>query len=169
MKAIKFDEQNTVIAEDQQDTYLAVPAHNVGNKEGTLIMKIELSDEDLKFINENKYFWYSRWTFNQSFQPFSMFTNPAFVKLELLTDLSPEVLVEVIKSGYGIGNTKISSAFNDAIFRINTATERNVSYSIRDPKTGKIMTSLLTTWEILSEKMIALEMPETFFIIYPEQ
>lgn len=168
MKAISFDEQNTVIAKDQSE-YLQVPAHAVGNKEGQLIIKIEVSEEEQKFIQENGFFWYSRWTFNQPLQPFSMFTNPAFVKLDLLQDLSPEALVNTIKSGYGIGNTEVSTGSNDAIFRINNATQLNVSYSIRDPKSGRIITSLLSSWEVLSEKMIALDMPNTFFLIYPEQ
>lgn len=82
MKAIEFDGANMKIAE-HQDQYNTLPAFfNI--KEGSVIACFELSDEELKAVNETKRIYYKQLTFGKPMNPMLMSTN--FDELQTLTE-----------------------------------------------------------------------------------
>jgi len=73
MKSIKFPGCDLEIGKGQEE-YNVIHAMQVPGNEGEIIACFELSDEELKQINETKKIYYSRWTFGHPFQPMRLFT-----------------------------------------------------------------------------------------------
>lgn len=66
MKPIKFEQQNVVYAENQEQ-YIPLPANR--NDEGDVITCWELSKEEIQKINETGKLWIAVKTFNSPLQP----------------------------------------------------------------------------------------------------
>lgn len=88
----KFKEQNAVIAENQ-DEYLSIPGHIVGDKEGTVITRIVFSPEEIETINKTGGIYMSVLTFgktfgkeNRQFPPLMIHVDRPFPYLQHITD-----------------------------------------------------------------------------------
>ena len=68
MKAVDFDEQNVVISE-AQDEYMNLPALAADDEHGSVVSCWELSEEDLKKVQETRKVWLSCYTFGALLQP----------------------------------------------------------------------------------------------------
>lgn len=66
MKPIKFEQQNVVYAENQEQ-YIPLPANK--NESGDVITCWELSKEEIQKINETGKLWIAVKTFNNPLQP----------------------------------------------------------------------------------------------------
>lgn len=69
MSPTEFKGVNVVYAKDQPE-YLPLPVMKL--EDGTVISCWELTDEDLKMINETKRVYVSQLTFNQPLQPLNV-------------------------------------------------------------------------------------------------
>lgn len=76
MKSIKFPGCSLEIGKGQSE-YNTLHAMHVPGPEGEVVMCFELSEDDLKQINQTKKIYYSRWTFGGPFQPMKLFTDLA--------------------------------------------------------------------------------------------
>jgi len=75
MKPIPFEEQNVVIAEDQ-DQYMSLPANiDKTDKHGPVVSCWDLSDEELAHITKTRQVWLRQLAFGQPLQPVLMSTN----------------------------------------------------------------------------------------------
>jgi hypothetical protein len=73
MKSIEFPGATLKIGKDQPE-YNTLHAMPIGGPQGEVICCFELSDEEISDIVKNKRIYYSRWTFNNPFQPMRLFT-----------------------------------------------------------------------------------------------
>lgn len=73
MKAIKFEEHNIVIAEDQEE-YQSLPAYQ-NIEEGSVTFCFELDENELNRIKATGQIWFKIITFNRPMQPIAMSTN----------------------------------------------------------------------------------------------
>lgn len=71
MKSIKFPGCNTEIGKGQPE-YNVVHAIHFPGVEGEILACYELTDEEVERIRQDKKLYYTRLTFNQSFQPFKI-------------------------------------------------------------------------------------------------
>ena len=74
MKSVPFTGSNIEIGKGQPE-YNVIHAMAVPGPEREVICCFELTDEELKQINQTKKIYYSRWTFGQPFQPMRLFTD----------------------------------------------------------------------------------------------
>lgn len=68
MKPVKFNECNLIIGKDQEE-YLPLPAYLEPGENGQVVTCWELSEADLKRIQETKRVYVSTLTFHQPLQP----------------------------------------------------------------------------------------------------
>lgn len=71
MKPISFDEQNTVIGANQKGVN-PLPCHSV---DGIVISCWQLSESEIKSINETGKLYVGQWKGNQLLQPINIHTN----------------------------------------------------------------------------------------------
>lgn len=74
MTPIQFPEANVIFAKDQQE-YLPLPAHRVGNDVGLVNTCWELSDEEIETLIMTKKVWVSIYTFNKPLVPIMLTVN----------------------------------------------------------------------------------------------
>jgi len=68
MKPVKFPGHNIVFGKDQPQ-YQELPAIAMNDPEGTIITCWELTDDELKRVNETKRIYINIWTFREQLQP----------------------------------------------------------------------------------------------------
>jgi len=66
MKPIEFEEVNVVYGANQKE-YIPLPCHRTPEGEATMCM--QLSEEELKQVQETGHIWVTLLTFNQALQP----------------------------------------------------------------------------------------------------
>jgi hypothetical protein len=81
MDITEFPEQTVVYAKDQPE-YRNLPAHVVGDKEGTIICCWKLSEEEKQKVLETGEIWHSILTFNQPLQPQLLSVDKPFMEVD---------------------------------------------------------------------------------------
>ena len=99
MRAIEFNEQNLILAKDQ-DQYNNLPVHVTTDHERQMISLHELSDDELKLINKTKRIWHGQLTYGRSYSPTWLSVNSPFVGKDVVEH--PEFFsIGVAASYYG--------------------------------------------------------------------
>lgn len=87
MEFISFKEETVKIAENQPE-YITLPAHQVGDKNGTTFIKMKLSPEEIEYVNRTGCLYMSVLTFNKPFPPLMVYARNPF---PVLQEITPEL------------------------------------------------------------------------------
>lgn len=78
MEPIKFKEQNTVYAENQEE-YMPLPAHQARDPSGTVICCWKLTEKEIEEIVKTGVIWHAIMTFDLPLQPQLLTVESPFV------------------------------------------------------------------------------------------
>lgn len=127
MKCVNFEEANESLGNGLPG-YYNVPVYRAENATGDMIMKVELSPEEIERIAETGCFWYTRQTGGSGLQPFSFSVEKPFVQMYEMKDLSPENIEALIQPGTTFRNLQVSPDFD--IIEILSVINGGVSFKL---------------------------------------
>lgn len=84
MQFVDFRERTVLIAEHQEE-YITLPAHQVGDKDGTTFIKLQLSEEEKAYVARTGCLYMSVLTFGKNFPPLMVYAKSPFPYVQPLT------------------------------------------------------------------------------------
>lgn len=165
MQAIKFKEQTDELGNGLPG-YYNVPIYKCENAQGSVIIKIQMTEEQWEEIKKNDFcFWYTRETGGAGLQPFSFQVNSPFVKQHTIQDLSPSGLESFLQPGSIMGNYHVSK--DVALFEVMAMVEGGVSLKSFGASHQPLATSIYS-FQHLSEMLMASQYNADWFVINPK-